>query len=487
MVTCIMSWFFALGFLQSAKDEVAKKTTGFHAEVRVRQATRLDWEFAVKTLGPAGGRVSSAYDPRAQRYQLFVPEKYDAKKTWPLVLFISPGDNPLGWRNWQKACEDQGAFFCAAYGAGDRGSPARRVRVLLDVLDDLRRNYRIDPDRTYLAGFSGGAGVASELALALPEYFGGVLLLGGSPTLPSLAYLRQRGAERLAIGTITGEKDAAKQIHVADTKMFADLGFRTKEWIVPKMARNVPPGKALGEALQWLEADRSRRQKDALRQGDLAALPDGPTSNRTLAEKSLESALAELRRNGKEHRAVSQLEALIARYENTAAGEKAAARLKQLREDPLFMKQAAAQAAKDQGMLLAAKARSLARKDKPGEAMSLWRKLVKDFPAEAEDRRAAAEIKRLARVLAETPYLGIAFSGDTMEIQSVIRDGPADRAGLRRLDRIHQFASKKVGSPNEMAQLVRRSRPGAKVEITVHRKGKPVILTVTLGPTPQME
>src|SRR5262245_26449792 len=142
--------------------------TGFQASVKVQEETRLDWEFAA---GAEAARLPRTYDSRKQRYQLFAPATYKPGKAWPLVVFVPPGDDPLGWRAWRKPCEDGDVLFCAPYGAGNSSLPALRVRLVLDVLDDVRRRYAVDPDRTYLAGFSGGERVAATVAFALPEYF----------------------------------------------------------------------------------------------------------------------------------------------------------------------------------------------------------------------------------------------------------------------------------------------------------------------------
>src|SRR5262245_7199071 len=50
--------------------------TGFQEEKRIRQATRLDWEFVAGK--PA--KLPPAYDPRRVRYQLFVPTTYKSAK-----------------------------------------------------------------------------------------------------------------------------------------------------------------------------------------------------------------------------------------------------------------------------------------------------------------------------------------------------------------------------------------------------------------------
>ncbi len=93
--------------------------SGFLPEVAVRLPTRLDWEFVASNFGPEETRLPADYESARQRYQLFVPPGYKPNRAWPLVVFLSPGDAPLGWRAWQKVCEDNDLFFCCAYGAGN--------------------------------------------------------------------------------------------------------------------------------------------------------------------------------------------------------------------------------------------------------------------------------------------------------------------------------------------------------------------------------
>jgi len=56
----------------------------------------------------------------------------------------------------------------------------QRTRIVLDMLDDVRRHQRIDADQTYITGFSGGGRMACAIGFALPEYFGGVAPVCGT-------------------------------------------------------------------------------------------------------------------------------------------------------------------------------------------------------------------------------------------------------------------------------------------------------------------
>ena len=126
----------------------ADPPTGLQDEVRVKQPTRLDWEFVASGFGKEALQLPGNFDSLKQRFQLYVPPSYDAGRAWPLVVFISPGDAPLGWRYWQKVCEENRLLFCAPYGAGNNCPPGQRSRIVLDMLDQVRRDYHIDPERT---------------------------------------------------------------------------------------------------------------------------------------------------------------------------------------------------------------------------------------------------------------------------------------------------------------------------------------------------
>ena len=215
-------------------------------EHKVSAATRLDWEFAVSGFGKGAAKLPAGYDSTKQKYQLFVPKGYDKSKAWPLVIFIAPGDTPLGWKAWQKFCEQEGAFFASPYGAGNSTPAGQRSRIILDVLDDIRRLYAIDPDQTYLTGFSGGGRMACAIGFALPEYFGGVIPVCGTNPISGPSYLRHRAEERLSVAFVTGEKDTnRKENEEYMYPWFQDLGIRSKLWVVPKMGHAIPSGEVM--------------------------------------------------------------------------------------------------------------------------------------------------------------------------------------------------------------------------------------------------
>jgi predicted esterase len=459
--------------------------TGFQAEVKVETPTRLDWQFAATAFGPDAAKLPAGYDSRRQRYQLFVPKDYNPGKLWPLVVFISPGDDPLGWRYWQKPCEEAGALFCAAYGAGNNCPVGPRMRLVLDVLDDVRRHYRIDPDQTYLTGFSGGGRMACSIAFALPEYFGGVAPLCGTNPLSRHDYLRHRVQDRLSVAFVTGATDFnRKENEEFMAPLFHDLGIRSRLWVVPKLGHGIPGPDVLAEVLKWLADDLPRRRADAKARPGLAASPDEVLTPLRQAARVLEAVEADLKTPERTWRGVTLLRGVVERWGNSDSAEKARKLLEEIQADPKRAALVAEQGGKDERLTLAAQARALERFGDLRRALQAWEALARHHADTDEGKQAAGEAQRVRAVLAATPYLGIAFTGSGLRVGQVAPDGPAQRAGIRSGDLLIKLGDREVTSLAELRKALEAHKPGDKVVLEIERGGKPMALTVKLGATP---
>jgi hypothetical protein len=471
-----------------AARAAAAPPTGFQPEVRVEAPTRLDWEFAASAFGADAARVPAGYDSGKQRYQLFVPRAYDPSRAWPLVVFVSPGDDPLGWRHWQKVCEDSDVLFCAAYAAGNNCPVGQRTRIVLDMFDDVRRHYRVDPDQTYLAGFSGGGRMACTIAFALPEYFGGVIPVCGTNPLPRLDYLRHRVRDRLAVAFVTGATDFnRKENEEYMAPLCRELDVRSRLWVVPKLGHSIPKPEVLAEVQAWLAEDLPRRRADAKARPGLAVGPDEVPTAAKQAAGLLEMAEAELRQPDRVWRGVALLQGVTARWGKSAAADRARRRLEEVQSDPKQAQRIAEQGGAEERQVLAAQARGLERLGDLRRALQAWELLAQQHADTPDGKKAVEEAGRLAGVLAATPYLGVAFAGDTPVLVEVRSKGPADRAGLKRGDRVLQVGTAKVGSARDVRQALQGHKPGDKVAVEVQRDGKAVSVTVELGAVPTQD
>ena len=157
----------------------------YSSRVGVQQPTRLDWSFAVaeQSVSDTPPRwVNHVYDSSKQSYEWYGPDHRRGRSASttagnPLIVYVSPKGRASGWKHWEHVCRRLGIMYAGPRGTYKGAKDSLRVRIVLDVLDDVRRRHHVDPDRTYIAGFYGGARIASQIAFRLPEYFGGVVAI----------------------------------------------------------------------------------------------------------------------------------------------------------------------------------------------------------------------------------------------------------------------------------------------------------------------
>ncbi len=317
--------------------------TGYQKEVTVREATRLDWVFAnanQSVLNPPAEWLEG-YDSTKQRYELFVPAtakaagprtKTKSKATnaepadagLPLVLFISAGDQPAGWGQLQTVCQQKGIAFASPFNAGNNTPMPRRIRIVFDVLDDLRRRHRIDADRTYIAGFSGGGRVACGIAFALPELFGGVIPVCASGDLRDEPWLLHRVIDRLSVAMVTGTEDFNRgETERFRGPMLTDVGVRTKVTVVEKLGHGIPDGKTFANVIEWLDAGVADRRKLAVKHPASRIGPDATPTREEWAKFLLAEGESRLKEPKTMYSGLMQLQGVMQRWPDLNAADKA--------------------------------------------------------------------------------------------------------------------------------------------------------------------
>lgn len=405
----------ALSVLSPASTtEAAEPLVGYHAQVKVAAPTRLDWVFAVANQSPAEPPAEwlSGYESTAQKYELYVPENLDKRKPAPVVIFISAGDSPAGWSQWQAVCKKAGAIFASPFGAGNNTPAPRRAHIVLDVLDDIARRHKIDPDRTYLGGFSGGSRIACGIVFALPEYFGGVVPVCGAEKLRDDSWLRQRVTDRISVALVTGETDfnRAELENLRET-MFTTVGVRTKRWTVPGLGHGVPDANTLGPVFAWLEEGAVERKRKATIYPAMRIGGDKVPSREEWAEALLKEAKLRLLKPATTYSGLMQLSGISTRWNDLPA---AAAATKILTEyDARDERPWEEDDLKEQRLYLVASARGLdaygsgklpqqyaaQRSGMLKTAIELWQQVQADSPDSPAGKEAANRIPKLQAML----------------------------------------------------------------------------------------
>jgi predicted esterase len=410
----IFVWTLAATFLLPPVLSAAPPLKGHHDRVNVSAETRLDWMFALANQSreqPPDDWLPG-YDSVKQQYELYVPTDYNPKKSYPVVLFINAGGTPAGWSQWQSVFQQQDVIFASPYNAGNDCAMPKRVRIVMDVLDDLRRNYRVDADRTYISGFSGGGRVACAIAFALPEYFGGVIPVCAGGDLRDESWLRQRVIDRLSVALVTGENDFNRgEVERFRGTMLPEMGVRTKVWIEPKMGHGIPGGERFAEVFRWLEDGAAARRDMAKKYPASRVNGDAAPNRQDWSQALLKEAQGRLKNKQAIYSGLMQLQGVSTRWADLPAG--VAAKKLLVEYDAKTDRPWDEDDIADQRRFLIAQARSLdayasgplaqqyikMRPDMARAAIGFWKQILEDGPQTKPGKEAAERIPELQKLV----------------------------------------------------------------------------------------
>src|SRR6202166_201918 len=200
-------------------------------------------------------------DLAQERFTVYVPS-HSAAEGYGLLVFVPPWENAMLPRGWAEILDRHGMIFVSAANSGNAASILdRREPLALLAAHNVMQRFHVDPERTYVGGFSGGSRVALRLALAFPDVFRGAFLNAGSdpigdarvPLPPPELFSRFQETTRIVYisgkdDAINVDKDAASTDSMLEWCVF-DWYAERSPWTGHEVARPT----VLGPALDMLD------------------------------------------------------------------------------------------------------------------------------------------------------------------------------------------------------------------------------------------
>lgn len=119
-------------------------------------------------------------DLSREKFAVYVPS-HAPPNGYALLVFVPPWQEATVPPRWMTALDLHGMIFVSAANSGNTTDVLdRREPLALLAAYNIMRRYRVDPNRIYIGGFSGGSRVAMRIALGYPDLFRGALLDAGS-------------------------------------------------------------------------------------------------------------------------------------------------------------------------------------------------------------------------------------------------------------------------------------------------------------------
>jgi len=200
-------------------------------------------------------------DLAQERFTVYVPSHPPAQG-YGLLVFVPPWQNAMLPRGWAAILDRHGVIFVSAANSGNEANTIdRREPLALLAAHNIMQRFHVDPERTYIGGFSGGSRVALRLALGFPDVFRGAFLNAGSDPIGDAQVplpppeLFSRFQERMRIVYISGQNDAVNaDKDAASTQSM--LEWCVFDWYAersPWAGHEVAGPPVLGRALDMLD------------------------------------------------------------------------------------------------------------------------------------------------------------------------------------------------------------------------------------------
>ena len=198
-----------------------------------------------------------------ERFALYVPA-HEPAGGYALLVFVPPWPQAEIPPRWIPALDRLGVILVTAANSGnDANVLDRRDPLALLAARNVMSRYRVDPERVYIGGFSGGSRVALRLALGYPDLFHGALLDAGSdamgeqiPAPPRDLLYRFQASTRVVY--LTGGRDAFHED--ADKRSRQSLQawcvFDVDQVSMPWTGHELADGSSLQHALESLAVHR---------------------------------------------------------------------------------------------------------------------------------------------------------------------------------------------------------------------------------------
>ncbi|MFG0314148.1 MAG: prolyl oligopeptidase family serine peptidase, partial [Phycisphaerales bacterium] len=213
-----------------------------------------------------------------------LPRDFDPRRASGVLVWISPTPSGRIPDVLGPACDELGLIAVGVDRNGNKREITDRLQNHLDSIETLAQRARIDRERIYLTGMSGGGRCSGILLLAFPDVFAGAVPIVGLDTYhnaptgrrgqywpstvgkPAGKWMRLLRTRR--IRSITGSADFNEPEMVVRTGLLQEDGCDAEIDVIEGMAHTMPNASQFERALDWVDEPRRESMNEAEQAAD---------------------------------------------------------------------------------------------------------------------------------------------------------------------------------------------------------------------------
>jgi len=217
----------------------------------------------------AAGKERQISQVRPVTWEVYVPEHYTGEKEFGVFVYISPASNGRPVQQYLKVVDEHDLIWIGANNSGNDVELRRRCWLALEAVARAKRQFKVDVNRVYVGGFSGGGRVSSIVSVTMPDYFAGGFFmcgcnfyrsinLGGNtykrgfcPKLPKdVIMLARENRYVFCTGSEDGNnKDTRRVYRSYQRAKFKNILLQN----IPDLGHTLPPSKDFEEGIKFLD------------------------------------------------------------------------------------------------------------------------------------------------------------------------------------------------------------------------------------------
>jgi predicted esterase len=219
--------------------------------------------------------------PEEKKAVVIVPSSYDKAKHYPMLVMLHPyGEYKATFAEKLKmVSENMGMILMCP--TGDVLIAPKRLawftgvddflanfraeqRMVWQDLERVRKEYSVDPERIYVAGYGQGATLAFTMGLRNPQQFAGALVIAGYYKMETVVeeWLPTSGGHALPVAILQPSGDSDQNVEQARNArdMLGTAGVNV-HYVEYDGGRALPKDDAMAAALKWLLAQKKKPWK----------------------------------------------------------------------------------------------------------------------------------------------------------------------------------------------------------------------------------
>jgi predicted esterase len=208
---------------------------------------------------PKGASEGKSYRIEEESYSVYVPKNYDGTIPYGLIAFVSASLGGGIPGEYMSVCDSQRVIWIGGAKVPNERNATERTRITVDAVHNMVKKYRIDPDRIYVAGMSGGGRVASHMAVPYADVFtGAIFFCGCNPLVMPSDQATSKKVDELAkqhrFAFMTGSKDfnqpGTKQVY----EQYLSMKYTYSKYFEQAgMGHEMPNKASFTEAMAFLD------------------------------------------------------------------------------------------------------------------------------------------------------------------------------------------------------------------------------------------